>query len=84
MAVFGADDRINITVVSNTGNGDVQDVSVNPNTTLRDWFMGYFGADANPKKYVVKVNKEGRGADYILQDGDAVTVTSTNIQAGRL
>ena len=61
-------------------NGTDSEVAIdlaNP-ITVKDFFaIKYPGAD--PKGYVIRVNREPARAEYILQNGDRVSVSPTKI-----
>jgi hypothetical protein len=72
-----------IRYINNAGEGFSQTVTVEPETTIGEFWRMKMG-DANPKDYVIRVDS-GHGQQpaqrsYILQEGDTVVVTAGKIR----
>lgn len=69
---------IRIQFINNDGGGYAEFVNVDPGTTLQQLFDRRM-ANANPAKYMIRVNREPKPANYVLQSEDKVSVTPTKV-----
>ncbi|HAU39062.1 MAG TPA: molybdopterin converting factor [Phycisphaerales bacterium] len=68
-----------ILFVNNDGGGFADYVEVAPGTTVEKFFTQRIaGRDA--ADYLIRVNRQPVARDYVLQDGDRVTMTPTKIE----
>ena len=64
--------------INNHGGGYADYVEVTPNTTVEQFFNQRMpGEEATD--YLIRVNRQPVPRDYVLQEGDRVTVTPTKI-----
>jgi sulfur carrier protein ThiS len=71
-----------ILFVNNNGGGYADYVSVAENTTVEQFFtIKMEGSDSSD--YMIRVNRQPVPKDYVLQDGDRVTITPTKIDGAR-
>lgn len=78
---------INVTLISNDGNGIPQRFSVHEETTLGD-FLRNHADDIDLEDYNVRVRANGVSVqahrDYVLHDGDRISVTAKKIEGASL
>ena len=68
-----------ILFIDNDGGGFADYVDVPEGTTVDKFFSRQLpGRD--PQDYLVRVNRQPVARDYVLQDGDRVTMTPTKIE----
>ncbi len=65
--------------VNNNGGGFAGRIDVATDTSVGEFFVQNF-PDGNPDSYKIRVNRENVTRDHVLQDGDRVTVTPTNVK----
>lgn len=68
--------------VNNLGGGFADYVEVAGNTTV-DKFFSQKMKDADPADYLIRVNRQPVARDYVLQEGDRITITPTKIDGAR-
>ena len=72
-----------ILYINNSGAGYADYVNVAESTTIDQFFtIKMSGEDSSD--YMIRVNRQPVPKDYVLQDGDRVTVTPTKIEGARL
>jgi len=64
--------------LNNEGEGFAGIKEVEEKTTLSAFFAQQT-EDGEPERYTIRVNNQVTEAEYLLQDGDRVTVTPKNI-----
>ena len=68
-----------ILMINNDGGGFADHMDINEGTTIAQLF-----ADKLPSRttddYLIRVNRQPIPREYILQDGDRVTITPTKIE----
>jgi len=64
--------------LNNEGEGFAGIKEVEDGTTLSAFFNQQF-EDSNPDEYTIRVNSEAYEAEYVLQEGDRVTISPRNI-----
>ena len=67
-----------ILFINNDGGGFADYVQAAEGTTV-DKFFGEQLPDQKAEDYLIRVNRQPVAKDYILQDGDRVTMTPTKI-----
>ena len=70
---------VNIHVVNNDGGGFAERKEFHLGTTLEQLFRAVCPNGA-ANDYVIRVNRSGSERDYVLQDGDRVTITPRKIE----
>jgi len=72
-----------ILFVNNDGAGFADYVEVAENTTVEQFFTIKMQS-RNADDYMIRVNRQPVSRDYILQEGDRVTITPTKIEGALL
>lgn len=68
--------------INNDGGGFADYVEIEGGTSIRD-FVGD-RISGSPHDYLIRVNRQPVGSDYVLQENDRVTVTPNKIQGAYL
>ena len=68
-----------ILFINNHGGGFADYVTVQDGTTIEQFFDKQM-RDCEPEDYLIRVNRQPVGSDYVLQEGDRVTCTPTKIE----
>lgn len=68
-----------ILFVNNDGAGFADYVSVTDGTTVEQFFTIKMEG-SEPSDYLIRVNRQPVPRDYILQEGDRITITPTKIE----
>ena len=68
-----------ILFINNDGGGFADYVDVPADTTVDKFFSRQISG-RNPGDYLIRVNRQPVPRDYVLQDGDRVTMTPTKIE----
>ena len=68
-----------ILYVNNNGSGFADYVSVTDGTTVEQFFTIKMEG-AQTSDYLIRVNRQPVPKDYVLQEGDRVTITPTKIE----
>ncbi|HBG27655.1 MAG: molybdopterin converting factor [Planctomycetes bacterium GWF2_41_51] len=68
-----------ILYVNNDGSGFADYVSITEGTTVEQFFTIKMEG-REPSDYLIRVNRQPVPKDYVLQDGDRVTITPTKIE----
>jgi len=71
-----------ILYVNNDGAGFADYVNVTEGTTVEQFFTIKMEG-REPSDYMIRVNRQPVPKDYVLQDGDRVTITPTKIEGAR-
>ena len=71
-----------ILYVNNDGAGFADYVNVTEGTTVEQFFTIKMEG-RTPSDYLIRVNRQPVPKDYVLQDGDRVTITPTKIEGAR-
>ena len=64
--------------INNDGGGFADYVDVAPNTTVEK-FLNEKLPESNAEDYLIRVNRQPVPRDYVLREGDRVTMTPTKI-----
>ena len=68
-----------ILYINNSGAGFADYLDIAENTNVEQFFkIKMSGEDAS--NYLIRVNRQPVAKDYVLQDGDRVTITPTKIE----
>ena len=65
--------------INNEGGGFADYVEIAENTTVEKFFNEKL-PDRNAQDYLIRVNRQPVPRDYVLQDGDRITVTPTKVE----
>jgi sulfur carrier protein ThiS len=68
-----------ILYVNNDGSGFADYVTITEGTTVEQFFTIKMEG-REPSDYLIRVNRQPVPKDYVLQDGDRVTITPTKIE----
>ena len=68
--------------IDNDGGGFADYVEVAQGTTVEKFFSQRL-PDRKAEDYLIRVNRQPVPRDYVLQEGDRVTVTPTKIEGAR-
>ena len=68
-----------ILFINNDGGGFADYVEVNNGVTMSQFFEKQL-PDRTAEDYLIRVNRQPVPQDYVLQDGDRVTMTPTKIE----
>ena len=68
-----------ILLINNDGGGFADHIEIEPETTVARLFSQRieFG---KPQDYLIRVNRQPTASDYVLQEGDRVSITPTKIE----
>ena len=75
-------DLIKVKVANAQGTGYLQDHECRAGTTIDSFLSGVAGCDADPERFTILVNRQMpvEGPDYVLQEGDLVSVSPKNVK----
>ena len=65
--------------INNAGGGFADYVEIAENTTVEKFFNEKL-PDRNAEDYLIRVNRQPVPRDYVLQDGDRITITPTKVE----
>ena len=65
--------------INNEGGGFADYVEITENTTVEKFFNEKLPG-RNPEDYLIRVNRQPVPRDYVLQDGDRITITPTKVE----
>ena len=68
--------------INNDGSGFADYVNVSDSMTV-DQFFNQQMPGRKPTDYLIRVNRQPVPSDYVLKDGDRVTITPTKIEGAR-
>ena len=71
--------QIRVMFINHVGGGFADTVLINPETTLAS-FIASMMPDQSTGQLSIRVNNEIEQQSYVLQDGDKVTTTPTNLK----
>jgi hypothetical protein len=67
-----------IMLINNDGGGFADYIDIEPGTTIKGLFGKRIGGDS--ADYLIRVNRQPTTADYVLQQGDRVSITPVKIE----
>ena len=67
-----------IMLINNDGGGVADYIEVESNTTIKSLFAKRIGGDA--ADYLIRVNRQPTTSEYVLQEGDRVSITPVKIE----
>jgi hypothetical protein len=76
---FPEEESMRVLFVNNDGGGYADYVEVTPDTTVEKFFAEQLSGRKSDD-YLIRVNRQPVPRDYVLQDGDRVTMTPTKIE----
>lgn len=65
--------------INNNGSGYADHVSIEPGIAVSKFFAQKI-TDGDPSDYLIRVNRQPVAADYVLQEGDRISITPTKIE----
>lgn len=68
-----------ILLINNDGAGFADYVQIAENTTVEQFFAIKMGG-CNSSDYLIRVNRQPVPKDYVLRDGDRITITPVKIE----
>jgi sulfur carrier protein ThiS len=68
--------------INNNGGGFADFIEVAPGTTVAQLFAQHV-PQGRPEDYLIRVNRQPVAADQVLQEGDRVSCTPTQIEGAR-
>ena len=71
-----------ILYINNEGGGFADYVDIEASTSVHDFFQKEFQG-RSAEDFLIRVNRQPVSRDYVLQEGDRVTVTPTKIEGAR-
>jgi hypothetical protein len=71
--------RMRILFVNNDGGGFADHIEIEPGTTVQRLFELQIES-GKPADYLIRVNRQPTASDYVLQEGDRVSITPTKIE----
>ena len=72
-----------ILYVNNDGGGFADYVDVTPAMTVETFFNEKM-PNRKPDDFLIRVNRQPAARDYVLQEGDRVTITPTKIEGAAI
>ncbi len=67
-----------ILMINNDGAGFADYLTIEPGTTV-DAFFAKQMRDREPEDYLIRVNRQPVPRDYVIQEGDRITITPVKI-----
>ena len=68
-----------ILYINNDGAGFADYIDIAENTTVEQFFKIKMSG-CEPSDYLIRVNRQPVAKDYVLQDGDRITITPVKIE----
>lgn len=68
--------------IDNEGGGFADYLEISQGTTVEQFFSDKM-AGRKPDNYLIRVNRQPVPRDYVLQEGDRITITPTKIDGAR-
>ena len=65
--------------INNEGGGFADYVDISEGTTVKSFFHQKL-ADRQPEDFLIRVNRQPVARDYVLQEGDRLTVTPLKVE----
>lgn len=73
------ENKITVFYINNTGEGFSKEVEIDEGTTI-EVFVAARTGEVSFDGYTIRVNREAIPRDYVLEDGDKITVVPTGIK----
>ena len=67
-----------IMLINNDGGGFADYIDIEPGTTIKSLFSKRIGGA--PADYLIRVNRQPTISDYVVQEGDRVSITPVKIE----
>ena len=71
-----------ILFINNDGAGFADFVNISENKTIEQFFAEKMSSE-QASDYLIRVNRQPVPKDYVLQEGDRITITPTKIEGAR-
>ena len=71
-----------ILFINNEGSGFADYLDVKEGVTVQQFFKDKM-PDCRPEDYLIRVNRQPVARDYVLQEGDRITITPCKIEGAR-
>jgi hypothetical protein len=71
--------KMRVLYINNDGGGFADFVDVNQDVTVGQFFNEKMSG-RKPEDYLIRVNRQPVARDYVLQEGDRVTITPVKIE----
>jgi hypothetical protein len=65
--------------INNNGGGFADHIDISPETTVEQFFAQRL-PDCKASDYLIRVNRMPVAKDYVLQEGDRISITPTKIE----
>ena len=72
-----------IMYINNSGGGFADYLQLTEETTVEKFFKEKMPSQ-KPEDYLIRVNRQPVPRDYVLQEGDRITITPTKIDGARI
>jgi sulfur carrier protein ThiS len=70
---------VKVLYINNSGGGFADYMDIEDGTTIDKFFANKMGGET-PTDYLIRVNRLPVPRDYVLKEGDRITVTATKIE----
>jgi len=74
---------VKILYINNAGGGFADHMEVAANTTVEKFFSQKMPG-CEPGDYLIRVNRQPIPREYVLQEGDRITITATKIEGAEI
>lgn len=74
---------MDVLFISNSGAGFADTVECDAKTTVGEFFKDMMKKGDKPENYLIRVNRQIVTEKQVLQEGDRITVTPTQIEGGK-
>lgn len=71
--------QMKVLFIDNAGGGFADYLQISQGTTVEQFFDDKM-AGRKPEDYLIRVNRQPVPRDYVLQEGDRITITPTKIE----
>ncbi len=75
---------VDITFINNAGTGFADVVEMEVGTTAEELFYSMMGEEAKPADHLISINRLVAAADQVVEEGDTVVITPTNVKGSVL
>ena len=74
--------EMKVLFIDNQGGGFADYLEISHSTTVEQFFSDKMGG-RKPNDYLIRVNRQPVPRDYVLQEGDRITITPTKIDGAQ-
>ena len=71
-----------ILFINNDGGGFADTIEIDAGLTVRSFFARQI-PHGKPDQYLIRVNRQPTTSDYVLQEGDRISITPVKIEGAR-